>query len=356
MKQTRIWLSAGLVSLMLLLGDMARAGACEPVDNAQRFSFAFNRVFATPEENATDALYPNAYEWNLGRLYSGRCACSGSTLPGGVYFTTRTSLAKGMSRGVNGVNVQFYEINRNLQLGTEIYLAGLVKAFKPTPWSRLFNENTGSFNCSQGSALVSNFETGSRGRLHLLISRPFVGVINVSEFKVLDVFGSMHDAGAEPVKPLVGLFMSMSVTVPQNCRLAPGQSTTIDFGSLLASQLAVPGGSRQGAVSRSFYIQCANISAGVRINLALEGRPHGRDARYLETSHQNVAVAMESGGKLVPPTVPGALPVGNQLIPIALDYDNLRALFDLTAWPVKMTERPVPGAFQGSATLKFDFE
>ena len=356
MKQTRIWQSASIVSLLLLLGGVASAGVCEPVGTAQKFSFAFNRVFTAPEENAANALYPNAYEWNLGRVYSGRCVCPSRSLPAGTYFTTRTSLVKGVIRTVNGVNVQFYEINRNLQLGTEIYLAGLVKDFRPTPWSSLFNENTGSFNCSNGYAPVANFETGSRGRLHLLISRPFVGVINVPEFKVLDVYGSMGDANAVPTRPLVGLFMSMSVTVPQNCKLVPGQSTTIDFGPLISSQLASPGGARQSAVSRNFAIQCTNISAGVRINLSLEGRPHGRDARYLETSHQNVAVAMESGGKLVPPSVPGALPAGNQLIPIALDYDNLRALFDLIAWPVRMTERPAPGAFQGSATLKFDFE
>lgn len=343
--------------LAQLDGGTADAGSCEPVGNMSKFSFAFDRTFSSPDENAEDALYPNAYEWNLGQSYIGRCACPGSSIARGTYFSTRTSLPNGVGRVVNGVNIQFYEINRNLQLGTEVYLAGEVKKFRPTPWTKLYNEGIGKLTCQNGFTVGDiMFESGSRGRLHLLIRRPFVGTIRVPEFKVLEVLGSMNDATTVPAKPLVGLFMSMNVTVPQNCRLAAGQLTTIDFGALIPASLANPGAVGQKPVQRTFHIKCTNISAGVKINLALEGRPHGTDARYLETTHPNVAVAMESSGKLVPPSAPGALPAGNQLIPIALDYDNLRALFDLTAWPVKMSERPAPGGFQGSATLKFDFE
>lgn len=357
MKHIKIRRSIGVMLLSFLLGGMANAGPCEPTGSVPRFSFAFNRTFTSPDDNAAGALYPNAHRWELGDTYVARCACAGAETPFKVFYTTRTELPKGERRTVNGVPLQFYVLNRNLQVGVEVFLAGEVRQYKAVPWDSLSNEMTGQRRCRNGESIDSRpFETGSRGRVHLLISRPFVGTLNVPEFKVLDVFGVQGYATAPGSVPMVSLFMSMGVTVPQNCKLAAGQQTTIDFGPLIAGQLARPGAARQSAVSRTFQIQCTNISAGVKINLALEGRPHGRDARYLETTHQNVAVAMESAGKLVPPSLPGGTPAGGQLIPIALDYDNLRALFGLTAWPVKMVENPTPGGFQGSATLKFDFE
>lgn len=348
----------GLVRALLglLLSSAAAAGPCETVGNAQKFSVPFNKTFTKPEDNATDKVFPNAYTWSLEQDYPGRCECKkGEVTSSQAFFTTDTPLVKGGLRTVNGVSVQFYEVNRNLQMATEIYLAGQVKEYKLTPWTSLGNRGQDSHTCPKGYVDVG-FSTGGKGRVHLLINRPFVGTVVVPEFKVLDMYAVYGASMPTATQAIMGLYMSMSVAVPQNCKLAPGQQTTIDFGSLIASQLASPGAARQKAVSRNFDIQCTNISAGVKINLALEGRPHELDPRYLETTHQDVAVAMESGGKLVPPTLLGAMPIANQLIPITLDYASQKAQFDLSAWPVKMRPRPQPGAFQGSATLKFDFE
>ena len=352
-----MWYRGGAVRTLsgLLLSGAVAAGPCEPIDTIQKFSVPFDRTFTKPEENATNALYPSAGLWDLGKYYSAQCACSGASIAGVFFYTTTSPLAKGELRAVNGVSMQFYEATRNLQIATEIYIAGNIASYKPTPWASLSNQGTGSSNCQNGY-ILGELATGNKGKVHLLISRPFVGTVVVPEFKVLDLYAMAGGSTPAATKPVMSLYMSMNVTVPQNCKLAPGQQTSIDFGSLIPSQLASPGAMGQKKVNRNFQIQCTNISAGVKVNLALEGRPHGQDPRYLETTHQDVAVAMESGGKLVAPTLQGATPGAQQLIPIALDYQSLKAQFDLSAWPVKMQPRPEPGAFQGSATLKFDFE
>ncbi|WP_197081443.1 fimbrial protein [Chromobacterium sp. LK1] len=349
------WSGVATALLTLLLSGMAGAGPCEPVEAAQKFSVLFDKTFTKPEDNAIGMVFPNAYTWDLGTYYPGRCACTGTSSRSDTFFTTKTSLIAREIRVVDGRSVQFYEINRNLQVATEIFIVG-GKGFMPTPWVDLNNGNQGSEPCRNGFVSPIHFGTGSKGRVHLLISYPFVGTLAVPEFKVLDLYAVRSDPKPAATKSIMGLYMSMNVTVPQNCKLVPGQQTSIDFGSLMPSQLVSPGAAGQKVVNRNFQIQCSNISAGVKINLALEGRPHGQAPRYLETTHQDVAVAMESGGKLVAPTLLGAIPIANQLIPITLDYQSQKAQFDLSAWPVKMRPRPQPGAFQGSATLKFDFE
>lgn len=341
---------------MLMFSSLSMAGACKPSGgNAKRFDVAFIKTFTDTSDNSAGALFANTHNWDLGGSYPGSCTCWTSQSKRNIHYTTiiNSDLLEGAVKSVNGRNVQFYRINKNLEVGSEIYIQGALRNYFPIPFSNLDNksEETG---CS-GTSMSVSFTSGSKGKVHLLINRPFVGTSVIPATKLFDLYASMT-IPSPPSLPIAAVYLSAEVTVPQNCKLAPGQQTTIDFGELLPPQLASPGSGGLNAVNRSFQIQCANISAGVKINLALEGRPHELDARYLETTHQDVAVAMESGGKLVEPNVPGAIAGPQQLVPIALDYPSQKAQFDLSAWPVKMRARPQPGAFQGSATLKFDFE
>lgn len=351
------------VLLTLLLCTRVEAGYCEPENNTERVEFAFNKTLGSTEGNVGGSVLADAHSWNTGGHYNVNCDClaPGQEYRSNVFFSTKTTLNKGVSRTINGAVIQFYEINRNLQVGTEIYLGEGVQAFRATPWEGVDNLTTTSSRCPVvGGAIDATVRvpltTARRGRLHLFINSPFTGSVSVPEFKVLDLYGNMTSPKPMSVRPIMSLFMSVNVVVPPRCQLAAGQQTSIDFGALSPAQLASPGAGRQGVVKRNFQIQCSNVSAKVKVSLALEGRPYGQDARYLKTSHGGIAIAMESGGKLVPPSRPGSTPASNQLIPIALDYPSLKARFDLLAWPVKMQPRPEPGAFQGNATLLFDFE
>lgn len=353
----------GCCLCLQLLGAFAVAGVCapgtspsEPLGGPQQFRFRFDKVFSDPASNAQGMVYPLAYEWNLGKSYPVVCACNGNgKVPREIRYSTKTELSLGANRPVGGKTIQFYQVNRYLQAGTEIYLAGGTLNFLPTPFVNQSNKDTDSVECRDGYA-INTLGSGARGRVHLLISRPFVGTVQVPEFKVLDMYGSMGTPNEVLYWPLVSLYMSLSVTVPQNCMLAAGQQTVIDFGEIPLSSLPPAGAAGKHAVNRVFHIQCTNISAGVSVHLSLEGRSHGQDPRFLETSHSDVAIALESGGRLVPPTTPGTTPTSSQLIPIALDFQSLQAQFQLLAWPVRMTGRPAPGPFQGNASLRFDFE
>lgn len=346
-------------SVLTFLCQTAAAGPCYPSNGAPQFSFSFNKEYNNSAESpAAGTVLTNAYSWDLGRSYEALCFCQGeSVLNGPTFFTTFSSLPLGENRLVNGANLQFYRLNDYVQVGVEVYVAGNVERYLPTPWYRTSNQLTDARPCnSEGMAPVNNYETGSKGRLHLLISRRFVGTITVPRTTLLSMYGSKQHSESPPFLPMVELSMSLSVTVPQNCTLAEGQPRTFDFGTLSPADVASPNEAAKNAVSRSFWIQCSNIAAGVKINLSLEGHPSQQSPFYLSSSHPDVALSLTSDGRLVVPTIPGLAPTGLQLIPFQY-YPQLQGgELKLEAWPVKMRPLPAPGAFQGSATIRFDYE
>lgn len=346
-------------SALTLLCQTAAAGQCYPSNGTPQFSFSFNKEYNNTAETPTaGTVLANAYSWDLGRSYEALCLCQGqSSLNGPMFYTTFSSLRLGETRLINGVNIQFYRLNDYIQVGTEVHIEGNVRQLLPTPWDRFSNKDFRKWNCnSEGMASVSNFITGSKGRLHLLISRRFVGTVTVPRITLLQIYGSNQHSEAPLLLPMTELSMSLSVTVPQNCSLAEGQPRTFDFGTLSPADVASPNEAAKNAVSRSFWIQCSNIGAGVKINLSLEGHPSQQSPFYLSSSHPDVALSLTSDGRLVVPTIPGLAPTGLQLIPFQY-YPQLQGgELKLEAWPVKMRPLPAPGAFQGSATIRFDYE
>lgn len=190
----------------------------------------------------------------------------------------------------------------------------------------------------------------------MLIAKPFVGKLTIPSVTIARISESINAPVPSGAPTTRTLGVSGSITVPQTCQLEPGQNLSIDFGRRIMDQVALPGQAGIGPVKRSFNIQCKNIKSGVNVDLFLEAQPQAKDKRYIATTHDNVGVAVESNGRLVVPTSPGARPVADQKLSIDLDYQAQRAQFDMSAYPVRMVERPSTGAYQGNATVKFEFQ
>lgn len=356
-------LASTLATSWLALSGITHAGFCSNA-GLNIPALHFNKTYHNAAENpAAGTLLPNLHSWQLDK-YSATCYCSASRTPRRTYFFTDIWLESADWETINGKDIKFFRINPYVEVGVELFLGGAVQRYMPLPWWSPYTndeaqgEESCTYNPSSSSYIVErhNLDTGTRGQVHLRISKPFSGTVNVPAFTVFRLLASTDDAVQGNIFSLASLVMSLNVSVPQSCTLAAGQVASIDFGALPPEALATPGGADTNAVKRTFQIQCNNIASGAAVQLSLEGQPQGQDPRYLATSHSAVGIAMESSGKLVPPTPPGATPAGSQHIPIALDYQSQQAQFQLLAWPVKMTTRPLPGPFQGSATLRFDFE
>ncbi|VWB70127.1 putative minor fimbrial subunit LpfD [Burkholderia territorii] len=189
-----------------------------------------------------------------------------------------------------------------------------------------------------------------------MVTRPFVGTINIPETPLAYVRMG-YDAPLSHSSPIVQwIYVAGSITVPQSCRLAPGQNLTIDFGSRISDRIALRGQTGIEPVKRRFDIQCNNITSGVKVDLVLDAQPQAKDKRYIATTHKDIGIAVESQGRLIAPTSPGTPPRPEQKLPITMDYKAQSAQFDMSAYPVRMINKPSAGEYQGSATVKFEFQ
>ncbi|MDH4556135.1 hypothetical protein E8F11_13295 [Pseudomonas sp. BN417] len=351
----------GLAVLVLAIPGSAFGGQCSPDNGTHSFNFAFNQTFYSPEENRPQMLMPNAHTWDLGQYYKGSCKCSkpNSTIPE-IFYTAKSDLAKGYTAAVNGVDMQFYKVNRNIQVAGEVLIDGKVTKYVPIPFSSVSNEGTSSgtgFSCSSSGVMNVTFDTGKKGRLHLMIDKPFIGESVIPKTKLLELRGTVEGTSPSGATPLADVWMSGTVAVPQSCELAPGQVTTIDFGNLNPWELAEPGETPQRTVSRTFNIQCKNISEMVAINLVLEGNPHGVQTNALAVNDRSdLAIILKNSGRIVPPLREFANPKPENLIPLDFNQVEQKTQFELEAYPIKAEKYVDPGEFKSQVTLKFEFE
>ncbi|MCO6057662.1 fimbrial protein [Pseudomonas sp. MOB-449] len=352
------------LKLLALLGlafpELAFAGACVSDSGTKSFDFAFDATFTSPEQNSPKTMMPNAHSWDLpGGGFSGTCECDrpNNYVRGEVFYTSQTYLARGYSETVNGQTMQFYKVNRNIQVAAEVYIA-IRDEYVPMPFTSLSNLATAEdLVCSSSRTAGVYFVTGTSGRLHLMIDKPFVGVSVIPRTKLLELKGSLGQMSPLRLETLADVWMTGNIVVPQSCELAPGQLTTIDFGHLNPWEIAESGASPQRTVSRTFRVNCKNISESVAINLSLEGAPHPVQTNALAVNNRtDLAIIMKNHGRIVPPVPENAAPAPVNRIPLGFNPNDQSGEFDLEAYPVKTERNVEPGEFHSQATVKFDFE
>jgi type 1 fimbria pilin len=359
-RRLRLW---PLLTLFLMSG-LASVGDCQPEGARQQFRFDFNAQFDSPDDNAPRRIMPNAYHWDLGRgtYYSMRCVCEPDNLRTPfAYYTATSNLRAGYRAIVEGKSMQFFQINRNLQVAGEVWISARRQEFVPIPFT---NESNGGSNpalgqCDFGTIVFRNaVDTGSEGKLHLMIDQPFIGESIIPSTQIVQLTAGLSSHPSGRAVPVAEVWMSGRVVVPQSCRLAAGQNTVIDFGTLMPSEILRAGQAPQRAESRTFRIQCENIGESVLIDLSLSGAPHVREPGLLAVNaRDDLAIALRSGSRSIAPLPPTQLstPAPNQRIPIDLNQPQQQASFDLEAYPVRMAEQLEAGPFASQVTLKFEF-
>ncbi|MCY1218284.1 putative minor fimbrial subunit LpfD [compost metagenome] len=313
--------------------------------------FDFTQRFTSPEHNAPNTVMPNANVWQL-PLYMATCYCPRGQIFRENYYTARTDLKPGRKAVVNGKQLQFYKLNRNLQVAIELWVNGYLNEYVPAPFSSVSNEESYAKTCQVGK----EFGTGTKGRIHLMIDHPFVGESTIAHTQLLNVFGDTNP-NATPTTPIAGVTMTGRVTVPQSCELAPGQVTTIDFDNIQPNTLAVPGAaSPANSRERTFQITCTNISQGVAINLSLESAANAHFPNIFATQGRtDLGIQINNNGRVISPLLPDATPGSANIIPLTLNHAQQTAEFSIEAFPVRTESHVEPGPFEGAATLKFDF-
>lgn len=320
-------------------------GWCSAVDGTQAYSFNFgSKIITDPSQNTAGQSYPNVYSWDSDQVYGMSCDCSDDITPlGDTYFQTSTALSIGHNDGTN----QYYQVNDYLEASTTVFLGGGVSAYVPTPWVNISNK-AGTAACAYHPE-GRGYGTGAKGKLSLYIKKPFVGVVNISNVKIIDIYASRF-SGSFGGQPISSVYMTGSVTVPQSCTINAGQIVTVDFGSFMSGEFKNKGQMPTGYTPKtiSVPIKCNGMDANASLTLRFQADASADEPAAIKTSNSDVGVQItDDSGKVIEPN--------SGLIPFQLD-DNLQATVTFHAAPISTTgNAPAEGTFSATAYIRVDF-
>lgn len=320
-------------------------GWCTAVDGTQTYSFNFgSKIITDPTQNTAGQSYPDVYSWDSSQVYHMSCDCTDNTgtTYEATYFKTLTELPIGHNDGTN----QYYQVDDYLEVSTSVFVGGAVGAYVPTPWVNVSNKTT--------SVCASNpdgrgYATGAKGKLSLYIKKPFVGVVNIANVKIIDIYASLF-SGSFGGQPISSVYMTGSVTVPQSCTINAGQIVTVDFGSFMSGEFKNKGQMPAGYTPKTITvpIKCNGMDANASLTLRFQAEASADEPAAIKTSNDDVGVQItDDSGKVIEPN--------SGLLPFQLD-DNLQATVTFHAAPISTTgNAPAEGTFSATAYIRVDF-
>ncbi|EBL7063674.1 fimbrial protein [Salmonella enterica] len=325
-------------------GVWGATGYCTPVNGTQTFPISMGTINVTDiSKNVAGTTFLDMYSWNLGSTYQMTCDCEGATGNPLLYYSTVTSLAPGHSDG----DKQYYGVNDYLEVSTSIYLGGLFKNFKETPWNSVATGQTLG-GCSTPGKL-HNVSTGSQGKVSLYIKKPFVGTSVIPNLLIESVYISTVSGNHGPT-PLVNVYLSGTVVVPQSCTINAGKIIPVDFGQIMAGEFKQKGALVDSAKKTVIVpIKCNNVAASANLTLRLQAIPSKDNNDAIQTSNPDVGIVAEDAfGHTIKPNI--------GLLPFQLD-DSLQAKPILYLTPVSTTGvSPAGGDFHALAYIRVDFQ
>lgn len=357
-----------LLTILLLLSGTQAAIAytnfCKPDNGTYNYRYEFGMLTVVdPKGNKPGYLFPRPYQWDLGGNFSGTCDCDPEPetepdhIADNTYFSTATILPQGHTDGSRN----FFIINEYLEAATEIWISGARKAYFPTPWFNESNEyaslgyktaSTNTARCYNPDLPTSKYQTwstGSKGKLWVYITKPFVGSIFVENTKIQDVYASMNP-GSYGGTPMSSIWINGQITVPQNCIIDAGQLITVDFGKIWSGDFTTKGQKLVGYTEKKIKasMKCNNIAAYTNLTLRFQSEVSPDDSTFIKTDNADVGVELlDENGKLVLPN--------NGLMPFTIN-ENYEASVSFQVAPVSTTGNvPTAGQFKALAYIRVDF-
>ena len=331
----------------------AYTGICSPKSGTYNYNYNFGMLTVVdPKGNKPGYLFPRAYEWNLNGTYAGSCDCDpdDEDSPGHIepdtYFSSDTQLPQGHNDGSH----TFFILNDYLEVTTEVYISGNRDAFIPSP---LHNESNyyskGKVHNNHMCSTGNNWASGSKGKLWLYITKPFVGTIYIGSVKILDIYASrtLNSYGSVPMS---SVWVSGVINVPQNCIIDAGQLITVDLGKIWSGDITTKGQKPAGYVNKQIKasMKCNNIAAYTNLTLRFESEVSPNYPDAIKTDNPDVGVQLfDENGKLILPNT--------GLMPFHID-DNYEATVSFQVAPVSTTGNvPTAGQFKALAYIRVDF-
>ena len=296
------------------------------------------------------------FTWNLGSWYVVNFYCEQADISREpIYYTTTTTMPPS-NQGANR-----FRLNEYLDVEVQVWVAGRYNKYVQAPFTNVSNRNSNN-SCKKrkGYTRATNVESGSKGKVTFIVTKPIINGINITSQSLVEVAGRMGGAGPTPTTAISRVVIKSGlITVPDKCTFNRGDKISIEFGDLPGSaaklngtnysksipiHVVCEGGSfDQGALNINLGVQTTTASGTAGFNDHLLGTLSGGQKR----DDLGIMIKDESGGTVVP----------NQFYNVKGFYQN-QGDWNLTAAPVAKpgVGSVKEGEFEASATVVAQFQ
>jgi type 1 fimbria pilin len=357
------------------LGMMTQAqavvGQCYSVDGTKKYDFPFDRDYNSDEAADTKGQIFNdvttGQTWDGGEYYDVICDCGDSAMPdysATMYESFITAEPVGGFHGTGKDGRAYYKFSPIFAAAAEVYVGGVTDTYFAIPFTDKGNGFSGRAQKCKG--LKENgvwkgteYESGSKGRLHLLFLESVIGTTTIAPTELVKIYiNSVHGTGQGIPTAIVR--MSGKITVPAKCELK-NTNVTVSFGDILSGDFKTAGQMPNGfnrVHEETVKVQCSNLQTTATVSLKFEGGLNTHDQTALKTMSGNVEnedIAIRiiekgtnqviSPGSLLPVTMNGLGQVHSD--------NETKLLF----YPISATGKPPQlGEFNATATITVKHE
>ncbi|TLV21972.1 fimbrial protein [Klebsiella indica] len=334
-----------LCGSLLSLGVSAVEGEITPVGGPKMYNIDVTTQNIT--NNTVGATIP--YEFALGGQYAGVASCGTTITNQPIFYTATASLLQpGSSPG-------YLKLNDYMDVKIEIYIRGNRMEYLSVPFD---NESNQAFqnSCSSPGVQFNNFESGAKGRVTFMITKPIVNGVNLLGTEIAKLYGRLGNlsAGMGSTPMSIVSINSGVITVPDKCIINAGSPITVDFGTIPGSAASLNGSNYSQPVPIQVKCEGGSFTSGsLNIRLGIQqANTASFNSDYLGTTgavdRSNLGIILKDSA--------GGLVAANHFYDVP-GFTNNQGTWNLTAAPIAQAGSDVlEGAFQASATVVAEFQ
>ncbi|WP_300005211.1 fimbrial protein [uncultured Cedecea sp.] len=295
--------------------------------------------------NTAGATIP--YDYNLGAQYSGIATCLTSMTRQSIYYTATASLLQA------GQTAGYLKLNDYMDVRVEIFIVG--NQYLPVPFTNISNGTNGN-PCQPPTTQFNNFDSGSRGKVTFMITKPIINGVNLRGSEVAQLYGRIgNTTTAMGPNPMAIIRINSGViTVPDRCVVNAGTPINVDFGTIPSSGAALDGNRHSQNVPIKVQCEGGSFATGnLNIRLGVQAPDTASfNHDYLATQgavdRSNLGIVLkDTGGNLV---------AANRFYNVS-GFANNQGTWNLIAAPIAQTGTDVlEGDFSASATIVAEFQ
>lgn len=327
-------------------------GICTSDNGAFHSTLDFSGYLITADENRVGETFNKTV--TNGDTYPAHCHCDTGKVGEFpyIYYTARINEALSYA-GVRS-NVNYFNLNPNLDVGISIDLLGV--GYINAPFEYHANRPTGgSYKCSRTDPL--SISSGTKAIIYFYIKKAFAGKLIIPETLVAKLYGTIsRDTPVDYSQPMADVYIRGDITAPQSCEINSLRPINFDFKEIPAADFSSVVGSTVTThkITKTVTVECVNL--GILntddISTSFYATEPSTDNSMVVTSNPNVGIKIYDKNNKEIKVNGGELPtdMGKSTV-----FGEKAGSVTFSAVPASLTgARPAPGTFTATATLTIE--